>query len=442
MFNHLAEKFSSIFSSLTGKKSLTEDNISDAVKEIRMALFNADVNYGVVKTLVKNVKEKALGERVLKAVAPGQQFASILHEEIVSLLGGEPKEEPIALLGKPAIVMLCGLQGAGKTTHAAKLAHYYKKEKEPLLVACDLQRPAAILQLKALGEKIGVEVFAKEGERDPVKIAREGISFAKEKGHRLVILDTAGRLHVDDALMEELRSLKAAVSPQEVWFVANSAHGQDAVKTAVEFEEKIGITGIILTMLDGDARGGAALSMRQVSGKPIVFEGIGEKIEDLQLFDPRSLADRILGMGDTINLVKKAKNVISEEEAEKLEEKIRKASFTYEDYLNQMKAVRKLGSLSGLLKMLPGAHKLGNIEEKEKDFSKIEAIILSMTREERSGKKEIDLSRAQRIARGSGVDLSDVNRLKKGFVEMKKMCKGGMGKKLMEKLGGKEKLWP
>lgn len=413
---------------------MNEENVSDAVREVRLALLEADVNYNVTKNFIKRVKEKALGEGVIKSVTPGQQFIKVIHEELVALMGGG--EALLHLNAKPAIMMLCGLQGAGKTTHAAKLAKYLAKNehrKKTLLVACDLQRPAAIEQLETLGGQIGVEVFSMREEKNPVKVARSALKVAKEQGFDVVILDTAGRLHIDDALMQELEELKAAVAPHEILFVANAATGQDAVTTAAEFNQRLGLTGTILTMLDGDTRAGAAISIHEVTGKPLKFEGIGEKLDDFQVFNAQSMADRILGMGDTINLVKKAKEHISDEEAQKLEEKMRKASFTYNDYLKQMQAVRKMGSLKGLMKMLPGASQLGDLDRSEKEFSKIEAIILSMTLKEREEKNELSMSRMQRIARGSGTAVHDVNKLKKSFKHSKQFLKSASSKKMMDK---------
>jgi signal recognition particle subunit SRP54 len=442
MFGSLSEKFRGVFSGLMGKKKLTEENISEALREVRLALLDADVSYGVTKSFLKRVKEKAVGEEVLKSVSPGQQFIELIHRELEEFLGGG--EASLSLNAKPSVVMLCGLQGAGKTTHAAKLAHFLRKEKKAsrvLLAACDLQRPAAVQQLRTLGEKIGAEVFSLEGEKNPLRVAEAAQKKARESGAEVLILDTAGRLHVDEELMQELESLKKLLQPQEILFVANAATGQDAVTTAKAFDERLGITGSILTMLDGDARGGAAISIREVTGKPLKFEGIGEKLEDLQLFNARSLADRILGMGDTINLVKKAKEHISEEDAAALEEKIRKATFTYNDYLKQIQAVKKMGSFGSLLKMIPGASQIPDLESKADEFFKVEAMILSMTPREREEKDELDVGRSRRIARGSGVDLAEVNKLKKGFKRAKQFFKQGVNKKQMQQMekmmGGK-----
>jgi signal recognition particle subunit SRP54 len=437
MFGSLTNKLKGVFTTLAGQKKLTEENISEAVREVRLALLDADVNYGVAKTFIKNVKEKALGDSVIKSVSPGQQFIKIVHDELTTLMGGG--EAALQLTGSPSIIMLCGLQGAGKTTHSAKLAKFLKKSehrKKPLLVACDLQRPAAIQQLKILAEQINVPVFFVEGEMNPINVAKASLKFAKEQGLDVIILDTAGRLHIDDALMKELSAIKSSLNPQEILFVANAATGQDAVATAAEFDRRLGVTGTILTMLDGDARAGAAISIKEVTGKPLKFEGIGEKLDDLQLFNAQSMADRILGMGDTINLVKKAQEHITEDEARKLEEKMRKATFTYDDYLKQMQAVRKMGSLKGLMKMLPGISQLPDLDASEKEFYKIEAIILSMTPKERQERDELEMGRMKRIARGSGTKIEDVNKLKKSFKKSKQMFKHGPNKKMLEKMMG------
>ncbi|MCH9611332.1 MAG: Signal recognition particle protein [Chlamydiales bacterium] len=433
MFGSLSEKLGGIFTSMLGKKRLSEENISDAVREVRLALLEADVNYAVTKNFIKRVKEKALGDELLSSVTPGQQFTKILHDELAALMGGG--EAKLELKGRPAVIMLCGLQGSGKTTQAAKLAHFLKGKKVAM-AACDLARPAAVEQLKSLGQKIDVRVYAYEGETKPTKVVKEAMKQADRERVDVLILDTAGRLHIDDELMKELVAIKKVSKPCELLFVANAATGQDAVTTAKAFDEQLDITGSILTMLDGDTRGGAAISIREVTGKPLKFEGIGEKIEDLQLFNADSMADRILGMGDTINLVKKAKEHISEEEAASMEEKMRKASFTYEDYLKQIQAVRKMGSFSKIMKMMPGASQLPDFAEKEKEFFKVEAMILSMTPKERSEKDELSVARARRVAKGSGVQLSDVNKLKKSFKQAKQFFKGSNRKKLEKMMGG------
>lgn len=436
MFGSLTEKLTKIFSSLSGQKTLSEDNVADAVREVRLALLDADVNYQVVKNFIKRVKDKAVGDAVLKSVTPAQQFVKVVHEELVSLMGSGEAE--LNLKESFSTLMLVGLQGVGKTTHAAKLAHLLKKKehkKNPLLIACDLKRPAAIAQLKSLAHDIQVPVFALEGEKDPVKVAKAGVQYAKEKGFNLCILDTAGRLHIDEELMRELKRLQEAVQPQETLFVASATSGQDAVRTATDFSHHLSISGVVLTMLDSEARSGAALSLLEVLGKPIKFEGIGEKIEDLQLFNARSMADRILGMGDTINLVKKVEEHISAEEAKSLEEKVLKATFTFEDYLKQMQAVKKMGSLGKIMKMMPGMDKLGSfdLDASEKEFGKVESIILSMTPKERKTQDDLSLGRIKRIAKGSGTDMADVNKLRKSFQRSKELLKKAPTKKMLER---------
>lgn len=424
MFDIIAQKFNHLFSSLAGKKQLTEENISDAVREVRLALLDADVNYGVASTFIKRVKERALGEVLIKSVTPGQQFTKIVHDELIALMGSE--ESVLDLKEYPTVILLCGLQGSGKTTQCAKLGSYLKKkqpQKKILIAACDLQRPAAVQQLKRLGQQIQIEVFALEGEENPIKVSKEAYSKARKEGYDVLIVDTAGRLHIDEPLMVQLEEIKKVVNPQEILFVASAITGQDAVKTAQEFDQRLSITGTILTMLDGSARAGAAISIREVTKKPLKFEGIGEHIDDFQVFNPRSMADRILGMGDVINLVRKAEEHIDEEESKKLEQKMRKASFTYDDYLRQMKMIKRMGSFKSLLKMLPGNFDLDSINVSEKEFGSLEAMILSMTVDEREEKVELIPSRRRRIANGSGTTIDDVNRMVKGFKQLKKFCK-------------------
>jgi len=424
MFGAFGEKIQSLFSSLAGKKTLTEDNISDAVRQIRLALLDADVNYTVVGNFVKRVKEKAVGDAVLKSVSPGQQFTKLVHDELIELMGSA--ESPLDLNGKLSVVMLCGLQGSGKTTTCAKLAAYIgktEKHKKVLLAACDLQRPAAVEQLKKLGKDIGVAVFAMDGETNPVRVAAEAMQKAKAEGFDVLIVDTAGRLHVDEELMQELAAMKQLLAPRETLFVANATTGQDAVRTALEFDKRVQISGTILTMLDGNARAGAAISIREVTQKPLKFEGVGERVADFQIFNPRSMADRILGMGDVINLVKKAKEHFDESQEADLEKKLRKASFTYDDFLKQMGMIKKMGSLKGILKMLPGMGSLGDLEFSDKEFSKIEAMILSMTPAERLEKHELSHPRRKRVAKGSGATVDDVNRMAKNFQRMKQLFK-------------------
>lgn len=424
MFGALTEKFQGVFSSLRGRKTLTEENVSDAVRQVRLALLDADVNYGVVSQFIKRVKEKALGDAVLKSVSPGEQFTKLVHDELVALMGTE--ESPLEIKGSPHVILMCGLQGSGKTTQCAKLAAYIQKKypgKKVLLAACDLQRPAAIQQLKVLANQVGASVCSPEGESDPVLVATQALRTAKAEGFDVLIVDTAGRLHVDEELMAQLSLVKAAVEPHETFFVASAATGQDAVKTAAEFDQRVAITGTILTMLDGNARAGAAISIREVTGKALRFEGIGEKIADLQPFNPRSMADRILGMGDIINLVRKAEESFDEKERGDLEKKLLKAAFTYDDYLKQMATFKKMGPLKSLLKMLPGMSELGSIDIDEKELDRIEAMIRAMTLKERAEKVELIPSRRRRIAMGSGTSMDDVNRMVKGFKRLKQFCK-------------------
>jgi signal recognition particle subunit SRP54 len=415
MLGALTEKMQGMLAKIAGKSKLTEDNIADAVSEVRLALLEADVNYGVAKVLVKRIKEKALGDSVIKSVTPGQQFIKIVHDELVALMGGG--EAPLNITnGHPAVIMMCGLQGAGKTTQCAKLAKYLKKKgecKKPLLAACDLQRPAAIEQLKTLGHQIDVPVFTLPGETNPVKVAQAALKEARKNENDLLIVDTAGRLHVDDELMQQLQQVEAVLSPSEVLFVANATTGQDAVNAAAEFHKRVAITGSILTMLDGN-----------------------ERVEDLQVFNPSSMADRILGMGDTINLVKKAQEHINEDEAKKLEKKIRSATFTYDDYLNQIQMVKKMGSVKSLLGMLPGMSSLKDVDIDDKEFFKIEAIIQSMTPNERAEKCELVVPRRKRIAKGSGTVIDDVNKLVKSFKQAKQFFKNMPNMKQLEKMMG------
>lgn len=441
MLGTLTTKLQGVFSTLTGKKRLTEENIAEAVNEVRLALLEADVNYSVTKTLVKQVKEKALGDQVIKSVTPGQQFIKVVHDELVTLMGSQESDLQLTghPAGQPAVIMLCGLQGSGKTTQCAKLAKYLKKKglaKTPLLAACDLQRPAAIEQLKTLGQQIQVPVFSLPGEADPVRVAQAALKQAKEGQHDVLIVDTAGRLHIDDELMKQLERIKVVLNPQEILFVANATTGQDAVSVATEFNNRMSVTGSILTMLDGNTRGGAAISIREVTGKPLKFEGVGERLDDIQVFNPKSMADRILGMGDTINLVKKAQEHINEEDAQKLEQKIRNATFTYDDYLKQIQTVKKMGSIKSLLGMLPGLGQMPAMDFDEKEFFKVEAMILSMTFDERAEKSELTNPRRKRVAQGSGTKIEDVNKLVKSFKQAKQFFKNMPNMKQLEKMMG------
>lgn len=439
MFGSLTQKFKDLWSQLAGQKKLTEENISDAVRQVRLALLDADVNYTIVSEFIKRVKEKALGEGVIKAVSPREQFIKVVHDELVALMGAE--ETPLVLKATPSVMMLCGLQGSGKTTTAAKLANFLKKDRKKILVAaCDLQRPAAIEQLERLCESIEVPVFKILGETDPVSVAEAALKKTKQEGFDVLIVDTAGRLHLDADLMKQLVKMKEALAPQEILFVANSTTGQDAVTTAAQFDTQVSVTGTILTMLDGSSRAGAAISIREVTKKPLKFEGIGEKIGDFQAFNPSSMADRILGMGDIVNLVRKAKEQFDEKESQKLEEKLRKNTFTFDDYLQQMKMIKKMGPLKGLLQMIPGASELPNLDQSEGEFKKMEAILSSMTPQERLEKVELVPSRRWRISKGSGTTVDDVNRLVKGFKRMKELFKhlpkkGSFDLSAMKKMG-------
>lgn len=439
MFGNIAETFQNIFSALSSKKVLTEESISEAVRQVRLALLDADVNYSVAKRFIQHIKEKTLGKEQVKAVQAGDQFIKIVHDELKAFMGDE--EPSLEVTGHPSIFLLCGLQGSGKTTQAAKLAHYLqKKQKKPLLVACDLQRPAAIDQLEKLGMQIDAAVFVNREEKKPVIIAKAALEKAKKEAFDVLIVDTAGRQHLDEELMKELEKLKKALNPHETLFVANAATGQDAVKTAKAFDERIEITGTILTMLDGNTRAGAAISIKEVTGKPLKFEGIGEKITDLQLFNPHSMADRILGMGDVINLVKRAEENFDKKSAEKIEKKLRASTFSYNDFLKQMRSIKKMGSFKSLLQMMPGFSGMGDFDMPEKEMAKIEAMILSMTLDERLGLEELIPPRRKRIADGSGVSIDDVNRMVKNFKRIKQMMKKMPGfKKKMAKEGDLKK---
>lgn len=431
IFENLSDKLQNALGKLRGKGKLSEKDIDIAMKEIKIALLEADVNYMVVKDFVKSVKEKSLGERVMESLTPGQQVVKIVNEELTRLMG--EKEAKLEVSSKlPTIIMLCGLQGAGKTTHAGKIALFLKKQnKKPLLVAADIYRPAAIKQLQVVGEKVGSPVFSMGDKENPVKIAEEGIKEAEKNGYDTVIIDTAGRLHIDEDLMEEIKNIKAAVNPTEILLTVDSMTGQDAVNVAKTFNDALDITGVILTKLDGDTRGGAALSVRSVTGKPIKFIGVGEKLDDLELFYPERMASRILGMGDVLSLIEKAQKAIDEKEAKALEEKIRSQTYDFNDFLNQLAQMRNLGPLENILGMLPGVNSkmLKGLKIDENEIKKIEAMIYSMTKEERSKPDIIDNSRKERIARGSGQPISELNKLIKQFKESKKMMKkfSGMG---------------
>ena len=424
MFESLGDRLQNAVSKIKGYGKITEDNISEMMREIRLALLEADVNYQVVKEFTNNVKEKALGEEVKRSIKPGDMFVKILNDELTELLGGE--EKTLNLKGNPATLMLVGLQGSGKTTTIGKLANYLRKKhaKKPLLVACDVYRPAAIDQLKQLGKQLNIEVY-EEGKNNPVEIAKNAINYAKENKYDYVLIDTAGRLHVDEELMEELENIRKEVSPDEILLVIDAMMGQDAINVITGFNDKLPLTGVILTKLDGDTRGGVALSVRHLTNVPIKFIGVSEKLDGLDSFDPKRMAGRILGMGDIVSLVEKATEAIDEKEAEKAAKKMQSGKFDLEDFLNQMKQIKKLGPLENLIKLIPGASKMGlnNINIDPKQMAHIEAIILSMTPAERRNPDIIKASRKTRIAKGCGLSVQEVNKLLTQFDQMKKMMK-------------------
>lgn len=431
MFETLSEKLDSILKRLKGRGILKEEDIDAALKEVRLALLEADVNFRVVKDFVQSVKTKAMGKEVLESLSPGQQVVKIVHYELCELLGGTNAKIYLSP-NPPTILMMAGLNGSGKTTTSAKLARLFKKEgRRPMLVAADLQRPAAIEQLITLGRQIDVPVFHSKETKNPVALCEEAIRKAKIDAQDVVILDTAGRLHVDESLMKELVELKARVNPKETLFVADAMTGQDAVNSAKIFNERLGIDGIIFTKMDGDARGGAALSIRSITGKPIKFIGTGEKIDMLDSFHPDRIASRILGMGDVLSLIEQAEKAYDRKEAEKLQEKILGEVFTFEDLKDQLKKLRSMGPIENILNMIPGMGKVKNVSVDEREFVKIEAIINSMTVKERRNHSIINGSRRRRIAEGSGTTVTDVNRVIKQYVEMKKMLKMFKGKKGM-----------
>lgn len=429
MFEALSEKLDSIFKKLKGRGILKEEDIDAALKEVRLALLEADVNFKVVKDFLQNVKSKAMGKEVLESLAPGQQVVKIVHSELTEMLGGTNSKIYLSP-NPPTILMIVGLNGSGKTTTSAKLARLFKKEgRRPMLVAADLQRPAAIEQLISLGKQIDVPVYSSKDLKDPIALCEEAVRKAKIDARDVLILDTAGRLHVDEALMNELSELKKKVVPREILFVADAMTGQDAVNSAKIFNEQLGLEGIVLTKMDGDARGGAALSIRSVTGKPIKFIGSGEKIDMLDAFHPDRVASRILGMGDVLGLIEQAEKAYDRKEAEKLQEKILGETFTFEDLKEQIKKLRSMGPLENILNMIPGVGKIKNASVDEKEFVKIEAIINSMTSEERRNHNVLNGSRRRRIADGSGTTVTDVNRVIKQYIEMKKMLKMFKGKK-------------
>ena len=440
MFNNLTDKLNSALKVLKGQGKITEINVAETLKEVRRALLEADVNFKTAKEFTINVKNKAIGQNVLTTVNPGQLMIKIVKDELTQLMGGNA--EGINLLDSFTVILMSGLQGSGKTTFSGKLSNYLKnkKNKNPLLVACDVYRPAAIEQLKILGDQIGVDVYSDEQEINPVKIASDSILYAKKHGKNLVVIDTAGRLAVDDEMMDEIKNIHSAVNPQETLFVVDSMTGQDAVNTAKTFNDILNFDGVILTKLDGDTRGGAALSIKSIVDKPIKFIGTGEKMDAIDVFHPERMADRILGMGDIVSLVEKAQNVYDEKEARILSKKIAKSQFGFDDFLAQIKKIKQMGDIKDMVGMIPGASKaIGNTEIDNDSFKHIEALIYSMTPKERSNPKIIDVSRKKRISNGSGLEIQELNKLIKQFEQMSKMMKmmqGGGSNKLMQMMQG------
>ena len=433
MFNNLTEKLNKAFHTLKGHGKITEINVAETLKEVRRALLDADVSYKIAKDFTRSVKEKAIGRNVLTDLRPGQLMVKIVKDELTQLMGSE--NVGINLSENPSIILLAGLQGSGKTTFAGKLANYLKKKKgkNPLMVACDVYRPAAIDQLKVLGESIGIEVFSEDGNDDPIDIANKSLNHAKEKNNNIIIIDTAGRLAVDEKLMAEISNIKKSVNPSEILFVVDSMTGQDAVNTAKAFHDVLNFDGVVLTKLDGDTRGGAALTIKSVVSKPIKFVGIGEKLDALDVFYPERMADRILGMGDVVSLVEKAQEVYDEKKAREISKKIAKNKFGFDDFLNQISQIKKMGNLKDTMNMIPGMSQMKNVDIDNDSFKHIEAMIHSMTPNERSNPKIIDFSRKKRIANGAGRDISEINALLKQFEQMSKMMK-------MVQSGGASKL--
>ena len=443
MFDSLSTKLDRAIKTLKGQGSISEINVAATIKEIRRALVDADVNYKVAKDVTDRIKDAAMGRDVLTAVSPGQLMVKIVYDELTELMGGEKKD--IVIKGEPAVILLSGLQGSGKTTFAGKLANYVKKQgRSTLLVACDVYRPAAIDQLKVLGEQIGVEVYSEVESKDPVEISRNAVDYARKSGKKVVIIDTAGRLAVDEQMMREIEAVKAAINPSETLFVVDSMTGQDAVNTAKTFNDRLNFDGVVLTKLDGDSRGGAALSIRAVVEKPIKFISTGEKMEALDLFYPDRMAQRILGMGDVISLVERAQQQFDEDEARRIEKKIRKNQFDFNDFLGQLEQIKKMGNIKDLMGMIPGMSKaMKDVEIDDDAFKPVEAIIRSMTKQERANPDLLNASRKRRLAKGSGTELQQVNDLMKQFEQMRKMMrtmnkmshtKGGMAQ--MQKMMG------
>ena len=446
MFDNLVDKMNAAFKKFRSKGKLTEADVKEGMREIKLALLEADVNFKVVRDFIKTVTERAVGSDVLESLMPGQQIVKIVNEELTNTMGGTQSKLTIASK-PPTVIMMTGLQGAGKTTHAAKLAGMYKKQgKRPLLVACDIYRPAAIKQLQVVGSQLDIPVFAIEDEKNAVKIAKAGIEHAVKHGHDMVFIDTAGRLHIDEDMMQELQDIKAAVQPHEILLVVDSMTGQDAVNVAQSFNDLLDITGVILTKLDGDTRGGAALSVRYVTGKPIKFVGTGEKLDTIEPFYPDRMASRILGMGDVLSLIEKAEIAYDQKKAAQLEQKMRKSQFTLEDYLEQFGQIRKMGSMDQILSMLPGVNQsqMKDVKVDEKAIDRMEAIIRSMTPREREKPDIINPSRKRRIAAGSGTSVEEINRLLKQFDQTNKLMKqlsgNLLGRKAKKLLGKKGKL--
>ena len=443
MFENLSDRLERSFKILKGEGKITEINVAETLKDVRKALLDADVNYKVAKTFTDTVKQKAMGMNVLTAVKPSQLMVKIVHDELTELMGGKAVE--LKLENRPAIILMSGLQGSGKTTFSGKLANMLKtrQHKKPLLVACDVYRPAAIEQLKVVGESVGVDVYTEEGNKDVVEIAQNAIRKAKQESYNVVIIDTAGRLAVDEEMMNEIETLKKAVNPDETLFVVDSMTGQDAVNTAKEFNDRLDFDGVVLTKLDGDTRGGAALSIRTVVTKPIKFVGTGEKMEAIDVFHPERMADRILGMGDVVSLVERAQQQFDEEEAKRLEKKIRKNKFDFDDFMGQIQQIKKMGNIKDLASMIPGVGKaIRDIDIDDNAFKSIEAIIQSMTPKERANPDIINQSRKLRIAKGSGTKIEEVNRLMKQFDQTRKMMRmvSGMGSSKMAQMAAAMKM--
>ena len=438
-FDGLSSRLQEITRKLKGKARITEDDLKEVLREVKLALLEADVNFKIVKEFIKVIEEKALGQDVLKSLTPGQQVIKIVKDELVALLGGEESKINFTP-NPPTVIMLVGLQGSGKTTTTGKLANIIRKQgKKPLLVACDVYRPAAIKQLQVVGKQLDIPVYVNENTKDVVLIAKQAMSIAISKLNDVIIIDTAGRLQIDEELMQELKNLKSGVKPHEILLVVDSMTGQDAVNIADTFNKELGIDGIVLTKLDGDTRGGAALSVKKITGRPIKFAATGEKLSDIEVFHPERMASRILGMGDVLSIIEKAEETLDLEEAAKLEKKLKKQNFDLDDYLSQLRQMKKMGSFSSILKMLPGMNKLKDIEVDDKEFVKIEAIICSMTKEERRNPKVLNGSRRLRIAKGSGTTVEQINKFMKSFELTQKMMKEmtsnkGMMRKMMKGL--------